>query len=200
MLFPSVATLALVASGITSTQAQAYQYGPGQFPMAGQTGPEPGASKKRPNIVFILTDDQDLHMQSLEYMPFVKKHLLDQGTFYKRHFCTTAICCPSRVTLWTGKAAHNTNVTDVFPPYGKTLKQTNLFNIRAADNLKPGGYPKFLSQGFNENYLPVWLQSAGYSTYYTGKLFNAHTVDNYNAPHAAGWNGSVCLTVKTGYT
>ena len=77
----------------------------------------------QPNIVFIITDDQDLHMGSLDYMPFVKKHLLDQGTFYKRHFCTIALCCPSRVSLWTGKAAHNTNVTDVKPPYGKLSLQ-----------------------------------------------------------------------------
>lgn len=77
-----------------------------------------GRGKGKPNIVFILTDDQDLHLQSLDYLPLIKKHLVDQGTFYKRHYCTTAICCPSRVSLWTGKLAHNTNVTDVSPPYG----------------------------------------------------------------------------------
>jgi arylsulfatase A-like enzyme len=75
-------------------------------------------SNRRPNIVFILTDDQDVHLSSLEYMPLVKKHLLEQGTYFGRHYCTTAVCCPSRVTLWTGKAAHNTNITDVNPPYG----------------------------------------------------------------------------------
>ncbi|ROW07678.1 hypothetical protein VMCG_03347 [Cytospora schulzeri] len=128
------------------------------------------ASTKKPNIIFVLTDDQDLHMDSLDYMPHLKEHLIDKGTLFKRHFCTTAICCPARVSLWTGMLAHNTNVTDVNPPYG--------------------GYPKFLSQGLNENYLPVWLQDAGYNTYYTGKLFNAHTVDNYNSPHAAGWTQS----------
>ena len=53
-----------------------------------------------------------------------------------------------------------------------------------------GGYPKFVSQGLNSQYLPVWLQEAGYQTYYTGKLFNAHTIENYNAPFAAGWTGS----------
>lgn len=42
----------------------------------------------------------------------------------------------------------------------------------------------------NSKYLPIWLQEAGYSTYYTGKLFNAHTVDNYDKPHAAGWTSS----------
>ncbi|CAK7198755.1 hypothetical protein SEUCBS139899_001419 [Sporothrix eucalyptigena] len=125
------------------------------------------AGHKQPNFVFIITDDQDLHMNSLDYLPYVKKHLRDQGTLFKRHFCTTAVCCPSRVSLWTGKQAHNTNVTDVNPPHG--------------------GYPKFISQGLNDNYLPVWLQEAGYDTYYTGKLFNAHTVENYNTPKAKGW-------------
>jgi N-acetylglucosamine-6-sulfatase len=74
---------------------------------------------KRPNIVFIITDDQDQRMGSLDYMPLLKKHIIDEGTLYKSHYCTIAICCPSRVNLWTGKAAHNTNVTDVVPPYGR---------------------------------------------------------------------------------
>lgn len=80
---------------------------------AGQT------SGSKPNIVFILTDDQDLHMDSLSYMPYLRTHLIDEGTFFQRHYCTIALCCPSRVSLWTGRAAHNTNVTDVNPPYGR---------------------------------------------------------------------------------
>ncbi|EXJ60406.1 hypothetical protein A1O7_04558 [Cladophialophora yegresii CBS 114405] len=72
--------------------------------------------------------------------------------------------------MWTGKAAHNTNVTDLHPPWG--------------------GYPKFVSQGFNDAYLPIWLQDAGYNTYYVGKLFNAQSTSNYDKPHAAGWTGS----------
>ncbi|KAI0408252.1 alkaline-phosphatase-like protein [Xylaria palmicola] len=135
-----------------------------QAPIGDQDAP------RRPNVVFILTDDQDAQLDSLRYMPLVKKHLADRGTSFNKHYCTTAICCPSRVTLWTGKTPHNTNVTDVNPPYG--------------------GYPKFVSQGFNDDYFPVWLQQAGYNTYYTGKLFNAHTVSNYNSPFPAGFTGS----------
>lgn len=65
-----------------------------------------------------MSDDQDLQLDSLSYMPLVDKHLRKEGTFLKNHFVTTALCCPSRVSLWTGKQAHNTNVTDVNPPYG----------------------------------------------------------------------------------
>jgi hypothetical protein len=77
-----------------------------------------GTSSKRPNIVFVLTDDQDLHMNSLDYMPHTQKLIADQGTTFTNHFCTNALCCPSRVTLWTGLSPHNTNVTDVNPPHG----------------------------------------------------------------------------------
>ncbi|KAK5123454.1 hypothetical protein LTR85_002492 [Meristemomyces frigidus] len=90
-------------------------------------------------------------MQSLDYMPLLRKHIIDEGTLYDRHYCTT-------------------NVTDVFPPYG--------------------GYPKFVQQGLNEDWLPVWLQDLGYNTYYTGKLFNSHSVDNYDDPPVNGFNGS----------
>jgi arylsulfatase A-like enzyme len=53
-----------------------------------------------------------------------------------------------------------------------------------------GGYPKFVSQGFNEAWLPIWLQDIGYNTYYTGKLFNAHSLTTYNLPFVNGFTGS----------
>jgi arylsulfatase A-like enzyme len=84
----------------------------------GETPLSTSIESTRPNIVFILTDDQDLHLNSLDYTPLTRKYILEEGTFFKSHYCTVALCCPSRVSLWTGKAAHNTNVTDVFEPYG----------------------------------------------------------------------------------
>lgn len=36
----------------------------------------------------------------------------------------------------------------------------------------------------------MWLQAAGYNTYYVGKLFNAHSTSNYDSPFPAGWTGS----------
>lgn len=47
-----------------------------------------------------------------------------------------------------------------------------------------------MSQGLNDHYLPVWLQAAGYNTYYTGKLFNSHTTSNYDSPYPAGWTAT----------
>ncbi len=62
-------------------------------------------SASKPNILFILTDDQDLHMDSLSYMPYLKEHIIDRGLSFNRHYCTVALCCPSRVSMWTGLAA-----------------------------------------------------------------------------------------------
>lgn len=42
----------------------------------------------RPNIVLILTDDQDTHMQSLEHMPLTQKYLINEGTVFEKHYCT----------------------------------------------------------------------------------------------------------------
>lgn len=69
---------------------------------------------KRSNVILVLTDDQDLHLNSLEYMPITLKHFRDEGTEFRKHYCTIAVCCPSRVSLLTGKMAHNTNVTGRF--------------------------------------------------------------------------------------
>ncbi|KAI1616951.1 arylsulfatase [Exophiala viscosa] len=128
------------------------------------------AKTSKYNIVFVLTDDQDAELGSLDHMPFVAKHLLARGTNYKRHYATTAVCCPSRATIWTGLTAHRHNITDVNPPWG--------------------GYPKFAALGHNENYVPVWLQEAGIGMYYTGKLFNVHTVSNYDSPYPGGFTGT----------
>lgn len=79
-----------------------------------QTQPE-----TKPNFLFIMTDDQDLKLDSLSYTPLTMKHMAKKGTTFANHFVTTALCCPSRVSLLTGRQAHNTNVTDVNPPWGK---------------------------------------------------------------------------------
>ncbi|KAI4601038.1 hypothetical protein KJ359_012225 [Pestalotiopsis sp. 9143b] len=126
------------------------------------------STQSKPNFVFIMTDDQDLHLSSLDHMPLVKKYLSDEGTTFNKHFCTVSLCCPSRVSLLTGRAAHNTNVTDVSLPYG--------------------GYQQFINNGLHEKYLPVWLQEASYNTYYTGKLMNGFSATTYNKPYPAGWN------------
>ncbi|KAL4983178.1 alkaline phosphatase-like protein [Aspergillus falconensis] len=101
------------------------------------------SAKAKPNIVFIFTDDQDLRHGSLATQSAVQNHLVAKGTTFTNHYATVSVCCPSRVSLMRGQAAHNTNNTDISAP--------------------GGGYPKFVASGENNNYLPHWLAEAGYN-------------------------------------
>lgn len=54
-----------------------------------------------------------------------------------------------------------------------------------------------MSRGLNEHYLAVWLQKAGFNTYYSGKLFNAHTVENCKALYPAGFTDQTLCLIRT---
>ena len=114
-----------------------------------------------------MTDDQDLHLGSLNRLPIVQREMMGKGTTFSNHWATTAQCCPSRTSLLRGQQAHNTNITDV---------------------KKPGGnYDKWVAAGLDDNYLPHWLGAAGYHTEYIGKLINNLNVVNYNKPVPKAW-------------
>ncbi|KAK6064176.1 arylsulfatase precursor [Seiridium cupressi] len=136
----------------------------GTFPYLAQTQND---TKTQPNIILIFTDDQDLHLGSLDYMPILQKELAEKGTQFNNHYCTVAQCCPSRASLLRGQAAHNTNITDV---------------------QRPGGnYQKWLLSNENDEYLPSWLIQAGYNAEYIGKFMNGFNRGNYmNKPK--GWD------------
>lgn len=70
----------------------------------------------KPNIVFLLSDDQDRKLGSMDFMETLQNEMIAKGLEASNHFTTSAQCCPSRVTLLRGQAAHNTNVTHVFSP------------------------------------------------------------------------------------
>ncbi|KAI3339621.1 arylsulfatase [Ustulina deusta] len=125
-----------------------------------------GVQVQRPNIVFIMTDDQDLHLDSLDYQPVVRREIAEKGTTFSRHYVTVAKCCPSRASLLRGMAGHNTNITEVSAP--------------------GGNYDKWLISGQNQDYLPHWLTAAGYNAEYIGKIMNGYNTANYDqAP--SGW-------------
>ena len=74
----------------------------------GQTG------AGRPNVIVIMTDDQTV--ESMRVMPGVRSSLAAAGTTFERAFASTALCCPSRATLFTGQYMHNHGVLGNRPP------------------------------------------------------------------------------------
>ncbi len=122
------------------------------------------AAKSRPNFVVIQTDDQTIDQLYASYtprggrtiraMPHTLKLIAHHGITFKRYYVSYSLCCPSRVTLMTGRYAHNHNVRGNVPP--------------------SGGYTGFASRAAFSHNIAVWLQNAGYRTIHIGKFLNAY--------------------------
>lgn len=65
------------------------------------------AAQQRPNVILILSDDQDAIYSSISYMPQVQSLIMQQGITFERFFAPVSLCCPSRVSLLRAQYAHN---------------------------------------------------------------------------------------------
>lgn len=103
-----------------------------------------GAEARRPNVLFILTDDQRWDALSLAGNRHLKTPNIDrigrEGVYFRNAFCTTSLCSPSRASILSGLYAHRHGVIDNFTEY-------------------PQGFRSF----------PMVLQGEGYDTAYIGK-------------------------------
>jgi N-acetylglucosamine-6-sulfatase len=130
----------------------------------------PTSSSKRPNIVFVLTDD--LSMDLVRYMPQVRA-LQARGLTFNNYFVSDSLCCPSRASIFTGNFPHDTGV------FTNTGRQ--------------GGFNAFRSRGEQHQSFNVALQRAGYTTAMMGKYLNGYLDDLANASVPptyvpTGWN------------
>jgi arylsulfatase A-like enzyme len=102
------------------------------------------AAERRPNVLFILTDDQRWDTISLNDRSQVKTPNIDrlgkEGVYFRNAFCTTSLCSPSRASILSGLYAHAHGVFNNFTEY-------------------PNDLPSF----------PRALHDAGYTTGYIGK-------------------------------
>jgi arylsulfatase A-like enzyme len=102
------------------------------------------AQSPRPNVVFVLTDDQRWDCISLCERSRIRTPHIDrlgqEGIYFRNAFCTTSLCSPSRASILSGLYAHTHGVVNNFTEY-------------------PVDLPSF----------PQALQAAGYQTAYIGK-------------------------------
>jgi N-acetylglucosamine-6-sulfatase len=110
------------------------------------------ASEAAPNIVVILTDDQE-DTGSMAYMPKVHALLAEQGLTFTNSFVNLPLCAPSRASFLIGLSAHNTG-------------------IKANNPVDGGGWQAFKDK--EANALPVWLDRVGYKTAFLGKYVNRY--------------------------
>ncbi len=117
----------------------------------------------RPNIVFIMTDDQTA--QSMKVMRNLNLGIRRAGTTFSQAISTYPLCCPSRATYLTGQYSHNHGVIHNAGPFG--------------------GYVRL----DNTNTLPVWLQQAGYRTIHVGRYLNGYGTQNPDVTEIPlGWS------------
>lgn len=129
------------------------------------------AVESRPSFVVIQTDDQTLDSlyetfsaypgaPATRAMPNTVDLIAKRGMTFTRYYVSYPLCCPSRVSLLTGRYAHNTNVRG---------------------NVQPnGGFTGFsFRQAANYN-IATWLQDAGYRTIHIGKFLNGYGDEPYD--------------------
>jgi N-acetylglucosamine-6-sulfatase len=73
-----------------------------------------GRAKPQPNIVLIVSDDEDL--RSHAFMRKTRALLHERGTVFNNYFVTASLCCPSRTSILRGQYPHNTKVRGNVPP------------------------------------------------------------------------------------
>lgn len=61
----------------------------------------------KPNILYVMTDDQDIELGGVTPMPKVRNLLGDQGAVGESFYIQTPICCPSRTETLSGRMYHN---------------------------------------------------------------------------------------------
>lgn len=74
-----------------------------------------GQNSRRPNILFVMTDDQRSDAMSCAGNPHLKTPQMDrlagEGVRFRQAFATDALCSPSRATIVTGLYSHTHGVT-----------------------------------------------------------------------------------------
>ncbi len=135
------------------------------------------ATPERPSFVVIQTDDQTLDSlyatfgkSRLRAMPNTQDLIAKRGMTFNRYYVSYPLCCPSRVSLLTGRYAHNNGVKG---------------------NIQPnGGYFGFSFRAAYTHNLATWLQGAGYRTIHVGKFLNGYGDEPYDngATVPPGWS------------
>ena len=136
----------------------------------------------RPNVIFIVTDDQAF--STLPHMPHVRRELSEAGVTLENFILNDPICCPSRVTILLGQYRHNHRLE---------------LGI-------PGGCAfRFFEDHEQQRAIGPVIQTAGYRTGIIGKYLNSYRkylsriATTEGIPKLPGWDDYHILASPSDY-
>jgi N-acetylglucosamine-6-sulfatase len=118
------------------------------------------------NIVYVMTDDQDIELGGLTPMPKIRSRLGEQGAVGEAVYIATPICCPSRTETFSGRL------------------YTNVLNDNLSGCMHVGS--TYYTQQHSSALVPA-LQKAGYMTGAFGKIINDQQ-NAFNKNLTIGWD------------
>ena len=121
------------------------------------------AQAGRPNLLLILTDDQQFWTFNERFMPKTMNLLAANG-LRLRGYVNDPVCTPSRADVLTGQYTHNHGLSSNDGPNG--------------------GEDTFRARGLDQDTIATRIRAAGYRTAYIGKYMNSYK-DPYVPP---GWD------------
>jgi arylsulfatase A-like enzyme len=132
-----------------------------------------------PNIVLILTDDQDGQPDMMNAMPNLQALIADQGMSFDHFFAPVPLCCPARAILLLGQYAHNSQMLH---------------------NLMPiGGFQRFVELGLEDTTIATALDAAGYRTALIGKYLNDYPNADDPTHIPPGWDEWIAPITHSAY-
>ena len=121
---------------------------------------EASAANQKPNVLFIVTDDQpEAGSMDPSVMPDTVARIQNAGTDFTNAYGTTPQCCPGRSAIFSGRYSHNNGVFD-------NSATTNLDHTAT---------------------LQAYLRTSGYRTGLFGKFLNNWDLNN-NPPNFDDWS------------
>lgn len=115
---------------------------------------------KKPNILFIFTDQQVISAMSNKGNPYVSTPNIDrlakEGVSFENSYCTSPVCSPSRSSLFTSRMPHETGVNinnlqidESIPNMGEIFREAGYETAYTGKWHLPEYYPQKSIRGFD---------------------------------------------------